>query len=182
VTRRMPVPLLVAVVGVLTASCGGGGAPTVLVTTPNPRAAASRTPSAAGVSCASSLDDAVEGTSDLQVTGPCSFTQRSGASCTAQTDDFYAYVRRPMDTGEVDLTINIESYTGPGDYPTQAQMYLQVSQDGVLYPWSQLQSRARVTAGPGAITVTLDMTTMPASAGTAATGIESAHGFLTCVT
>lgn len=181
-TRRLSVVLLVAAVCLPTAACGGGGGPRVLVTTPNPHAAATSTPAAAGVSCASSLDDAVEGASDLQVTGPCSFTQRSGASCTAQTDDFYAFVRRPMDTGEVDMTINIESYTGPGDYPTQSQVYLQVSQNGVLYPWSQLQSQARVTVGPHTITVTMEMTTMPASAGTAATGIERAHGFLTCVT
>ena len=117
-----------------------------------------------------------EGSSDLTVTGPCSYHQVGNVRCTADQDDFLVMVKREAPRqATLTLFINVEKYTGPGDYK-ENQMFIALNNGKTGYRWSS--DNVTVTVGPGAKYVEFPKNFLPGEPPTP--GVETISGKLWC--
>src|SRR5262249_46236343 len=76
---------------------------------------------------------------------PCAFEQRAAVSCEALADDFIVVATRPAKNGAtIMIYINVEKYTGPGEY-TEAQMFVGVQDKQNIWRWSS--DNVNITVG-----------------------------------
>jgi hypothetical protein len=174
--------VILPVVAWALASCGGNSGTSLLVVTPDP-------PSSHSVAQAKAADpecrpmEQVAATavhSDLHLSGPCAFTEKSVGRCVKRVDDFYVYLAHDL-TGEgrFILTVNVENYHGPGEYKSGAEVYLEITRNNQFYYWSVRHTTVTVTE-QSPPHVDIASASLPAQAGTPARGTQRVSGVVAC--
>jgi hypothetical protein len=170
-------------------SSGGGGSTNLLVVTadPNAHSVAALAGGAADPQCSPLPGQAKpKVSSHMTFEGPCHFTEESAARCVKRPDDFYVYLSHNLPgDGRFILTLNVETYKGPGSYGLKegnggAEVYLEVTRNGQFYYWTVRHASVSVDETPPH--VDLVAAHLPAQAGTPARGIETVAGTVACPT
>ncbi len=94
------------------------------------------------------------------VTGPCKFEHRTPVACESLADDFLMTMSRPGAHGStVMVYINVEHYSGPGNYDG-TQMFVGVQDKTNIYRWSS--DDMKITVGAGEAFAVVPATTLTA--------------------
>jgi len=118
--------------------------------------------------------------SDLVFSGACSFTESGKVSCSTQPDDFlFQFSRDTPDGPKLYLQLNVEFYKGPGSYPQNVHVLVEIPDNGTLYEWDTLNAAA--TVDPGGRSGSLDNVTLPPDPGTPTRGTLTINGTFACV-
>ena len=123
---------------------GGTAAPTTASAAP-PAGAKPADPAAFRLAACPPPPEGGPEVSSFTLAGPCAFEQRAAVSCEALFDDFIMIGTRKAKNGAtVMIYINVEKYTGPGDY-TEAQMFVGVQDKVNIWRWSN--DNVNITVG-----------------------------------
>jgi hypothetical protein len=86
--------------------------------------------------------------SDLTLTGECPLRIGQPVQCLSQGDDFYVEGDRPLEGGRLlKLFVNVESFSGPGDYAHKVELRVLVKDGATLYQWIHYQATATLGTG-----------------------------------
>lgn len=97
-------------------------------------------------------DDA-PGPGSFRVGGPCAFRHRPRVSCQSLADDFIVAIPRKAKNGaSLVVYLNVEHYSGPGDYDG-AQLFVAVQSGTSIYRWSSDAVHAVVGAKEAFVTL-----------------------------
>jgi hypothetical protein len=133
--------------------------------------------------------------SDLTFSGECALHMALPVKCLAQGDDFYVAADRPLEGGRsLELFMNVESFSGAGEYEHKVEVRVIVKEGATLYQWVHYQvtaslgtsERAGATGSfrtQSAAPVTflqLPAVSLYAAPGTATTGFITLEGTIGC--
>jgi len=136
--------------------------------------------------------------SELDLHGACTFKHHGPALCKGRGDDFYALIHRKLSDGsELDLYLNVETYSGAGVYEKKGQLLVTVRRNQSLYRWSNQEATVtlgfqeggvssddkNVPAAQGATPtmVTIAPVDLPAEPGTSTRGTIALAGNISCI-
>jgi hypothetical protein len=81
--------------------------------------------------------------SDLTFSGECPVHVSLPVKCLAQGDDFYVAATRPLEGGRsLELFLNVESFSGAGEYERKVEVRVIVKDKATLYQWVHYQASA----------------------------------------
>ena len=133
--------------------------------------------------------------SDLTMTGECTMHTSLPVQCLALADDFYFTMVRPLEGGRsIELFVNVESYSGPGEYEHKAEVRILLKDKATLYQWVHYQTSVTLgsaelagatgtfksSAPPPVNFVVLKPTQLYAAPGTPASGFIDLSGTAVC--
>ncbi len=133
--------------------------------------------------------------SELTMSGECALHIALPAKCLAQGDDFYIAAERPLEGGRtLKLFVNVESFSGAGEYDRKVEIRVLVKDGATLYQWVHYQATATLgTSDRGGATGTftthsaapvtfavLKPTSLYAAPGTSTTGYIKLEGTIGC--
>ena len=128
------------------------------------------------------LPDSGAAGSHLVFGGACPFVETRALPCPnnpQNPDDYYIRFTRAMKNHlTMYISINVEHFKGPGDYPGQAVIIIEIPDNSTIYEWSTNTGSA--TIGADRRSGSLPRQDLPPDVGTPTHGTETVEGTFRC--
>jgi len=171
--------LVIAIVVVARGSSKASSTPNVLTGSPRVVGAITTVPIVTGSRCdVGASKGGNGGPSAVTVAGPCTGVLRLAFGCVALADDLYMTARQPLDPTRIFyLTINVETYRGPGHAYQGAQADVQLTDPVGVQRWSNRAFSVQVGADNSTRFGPVELDT---ELGTGASGTITIAGMASC--